>query len=346
MIKLTSILSEDLRKWFGKGPTGGWDRYNSKGEKVGKCGDSEEGSKYAACLSNEKAAKLGKDGRASFVKRKQTAQSKAGDAKKGGEQKKGQKPVFVKTGASENVNEAGMNPVKKVVNAILKKHNVQAMKTYASSVRGAHNIINGGYRWEGDWHLGFYGNVPQDVIEKVAAEMEKAGVKYVKVKKGHISADFSKTGLSEDWSQKYKNSIDCNNPKGFSQKAHCQGKKKSLTESDQEKLKDNGYDLDKIKKALKILTQVSDTVGEYIPLKFKLYGYHLKKFSGYSPALILYIDVDTEDGVYDTNSKNWHDISQQLLEIFQMLGIRDERYMRPMYDFKYNKRSLEGMIIV
>ena len=97
----------------------------------------------------------------------------------------------------ETLTEAGMNPVKKVVNAILKKHNVQAMKTYASSVRGAHNIINGGYRWEGDWHLGFYGNVPQDVVEKVAAEMEKAGVKYVKVKKGHISADFSKTGLSE-----------------------------------------------------------------------------------------------------------------------------------------------------
>ena len=60
-------ISEDLRKWFGKGKTGGWDRYNSKGEKVGKCGDSEEGSAYAACLSNEKAAKLGKDGRASFV---------------------------------------------------------------------------------------------------------------------------------------------------------------------------------------------------------------------------------------------------------------------------------------
>lgn len=32
--------------------------------------------------------------------------------------------------------------------------------------------------------------------------------------------------LNEDWSQKYKNSIDCNNPKGFSQKAHCAGKEK------------------------------------------------------------------------------------------------------------------------
>ncbi len=28
------------------------------------------------------------------------------------------------------------------------------------------------------------------------------------------------------WTQKYKDSIDCSNPKGFSQKAHCQGLKK------------------------------------------------------------------------------------------------------------------------
>ena len=33
-------------------------------------------------------------------------------------------------------------------------------------------------------------------------------------------------GVSEGWSEKYKKSIDCNNPKGFSQKAHCQGRNK------------------------------------------------------------------------------------------------------------------------
>jgi hypothetical protein len=32
--------------------------------------------------------------------------------------------------------------------------------------------------------------------------------------------------LNEKWSEKYKKSIDCNNPKGFSQKAHCKGKLK------------------------------------------------------------------------------------------------------------------------
>jgi hypothetical protein len=110
MISLKEILNEDLRKWFGKGKEGsttggGWDRYNTKGEKVGKCGDSKEGEPYAACLSKEKAAKLGKDGIAAFVKRKRGAQKDAGDAKKGGEKSKGQKPTFVKTGASEGLDE-------------------------------------------------------------------------------------------------------------------------------------------------------------------------------------------------------------------------------------------------
>ena len=34
------------------------------------------------------------------------------------------------------------------------------------------------------------------------------------------------TDLDEEWSQKYKNSINCSHPKGFSQRAHCAGKKK------------------------------------------------------------------------------------------------------------------------
>jgi hypothetical protein len=31
----------------------------------------------------------------------------------------------------------------------------------------------------------------------------------------------------EGWSEKYKRSINCSNPKGFSQKAHCAGRKKN-----------------------------------------------------------------------------------------------------------------------
>jgi pyrimidine deaminase RibD-like protein len=36
----------------------------------------------------------------------------------------------------------------------------------------------------------------------------------------------NESALDEKWSKKYKRSIDCSHPKGFSQRAHCQGRKK------------------------------------------------------------------------------------------------------------------------
>ena len=33
--------------------------------------------------------------------------------------------------------------------------------------------------------------------------------------------------ITEKWTKKYKKSINCSNPKGFSQKAHCAGRKKN-----------------------------------------------------------------------------------------------------------------------
>jgi hypothetical protein len=44
------------------------------------------------------------------------------------------------------------------------------------------------------------------------------------------------TKMNEKWSEKYKKSIDCNNPKGFSQRAHCQGRKKKLKETHDENI--------------------------------------------------------------------------------------------------------------
>ena len=56
-------LKEDLKAWFGKGKKGGaggggWDRYNSKGERIGKCGDSKKGEGKPKCLSKSRAASL------------------------------------------------------------------------------------------------------------------------------------------------------------------------------------------------------------------------------------------------------------------------------------------------
>ena len=50
--------------------------------------------------------------------------------------------------------------------------------------------------------------------------------KQYKLKNEEVMKDKSEKEIEEKWSQKYKDSINCSNPKGFSQRAHCQGKKK------------------------------------------------------------------------------------------------------------------------
>ena len=49
------------------------------------------------------------------------------------------------------------------------------------------------------------------------------------------------------WSDKYKKSINCNNPKGFSQKAHCAGRKKNEQQELEEKCQ-KGYKTHKTRK--------------------------------------------------------------------------------------------------
>jgi hypothetical protein len=54
-------------------------------------------------------------------------------------------------------------------------------------------------------------------FEYIEAKKEASKRKTEEMKEGDVT---------EKWSEKYKKSIDCNNPKGFSQRAHCQGKRK------------------------------------------------------------------------------------------------------------------------
>ena len=62
-------------------------------------------------------------------------------------------------------------------------------------------------------------------MEQRAKEMGKKS--QAAVYRAYINKMKKKTKKkNEGWSEKYKKSIDCNNPKGFSQKAHCAGRKK------------------------------------------------------------------------------------------------------------------------
>ena len=85
------IAYEDLRKWFGTGGEGGvggggWDRYNTKGERIGKCA-REPGEGKPKCLSKEKASKMSKDEISSAVRRKRKEDPVADRSGKGGKPK-------------------------------------------------------------------------------------------------------------------------------------------------------------------------------------------------------------------------------------------------------------------
>ncbi len=56
----------------------------------------------------------------------------------------------------------------------------------------------------------------------------------------YVPTDKPKKSVEEEWSDKYKKSIDCDNPKGFSQRAHCQGRKKKMNEESDKKGKGSG----------------------------------------------------------------------------------------------------------
>jgi hypothetical protein len=66
-------------------------------------------------------------------------------------------------------------------------------------------------------------------LNKIDGVLEKQG--YINSLKEFDDEESTSQETNEKWSEKYKKSIDCNNPKGFSQRAHCQGRKKKLKEN-------------------------------------------------------------------------------------------------------------------
>lgn len=112
MKKLTEVYKDSgLGKWFGQSAGGepGWDRYNTKGERVGKCGDSKPGEGKPKCLSPEKARKL----------RAQGGKKAIGNAAK---RKKAQDPDTDRPGT-------GNKPIN-VSNNIKKEETMKSFSTY------------------------------------------------------------------------------------------------------------------------------------------------------------------------------------------------------------------------
>jgi hypothetical protein len=79
-------------------------------------------------------------------------------------------------------------------------------------------ILDNGHDWAQD-HISEAKNNMDQVFDFLMNESKKSGME--------LSMNIDDNDMmNEKWSKEYKNSIDCNNPKGFSQRAHCQGRKK------------------------------------------------------------------------------------------------------------------------
>ena len=61
-----------------------------------------------------------------------------------------------------------------------------------------------------EWESEMIGSIKDQMVKVMDQEISKKEIQ----------------GVAEEWSQKYKKNINCSHPKGFSQKAHCAGKKK------------------------------------------------------------------------------------------------------------------------
>jgi hypothetical protein len=79
-------------------------------------------------------------------------------------------------------------------------------------------VLENGHDWAQD-HIAEAKNNMDQVFDFLMNESKKYGME--------LSMNIDDNDMmNEKWSKEYKNSIDCNNPKGFSQRAHCQGRKK------------------------------------------------------------------------------------------------------------------------
>ena len=288
-----------LGKWFGAGGKGGvgkggWDRYNTKGERIGKCGDAKPGEGKPKCLSATKAAKLraqgGKKAIANAVRRKKAAdpqQDRPGT---------GNKPINVSNRIKKediNLDEGRFQDMvkkldrksKEEISAELNKMNLGGYGDYEATVKNVHKFRDKdlkdamhhaifmkedenpriprkpGQPANSKKHSDLYtdenpvgtikglGFKNVDTAEASVAKIKKSDRTHAHkvqaavameqraremgksseaaVFRAYINKMKKKTKeRNEDWSEKYKSSIDCDNPKGFSQRAHCAGRNK------------------------------------------------------------------------------------------------------------------------
>ena len=218
-------LDENLHKWFQEK----WVRFGPDGKIRGDCARGDDSEGKPKCLPQSKAHSLGKKGRASAASRKRR-----------------EDPNPERSGKAINVN--------------TKKTNEEQLDEL-SCWSGYHRVAGTKAGFPGSCAKNKTNesehSCPHCGGEMVSEELmnEKKDACYYKVKSrykvwpsayasgalvkcrkkgasnwgtgGKKNESIEEDQLDEKWTKKYKDSINCSNPKGFSQKAHCAGKQKN-----------------------------------------------------------------------------------------------------------------------
>jgi hypothetical protein len=224
-------LDENLHDWFGKEK---WVRMDTKGNIKGPCARGSESEGKPKCLPQAKAHALGKAGRASAAQKKRREDpnpERRGSA------------INVSTRVKEQeLDEGEVVPFRRPpaqAQQLLPKdilhlanewfhanddtNTLQAV-TDQGYGQGADNLvkyIQAKLQSKG-WTIDF-----DDEIENIVLSNRSGQTVALPVADAYDETGWAKQDqLNEKWSQKYKSSINCSHPKGFSQKAHCAGKRK------------------------------------------------------------------------------------------------------------------------
>ncbi len=134
-----------------------------------------------------------------------------------------------------------------------------------------------------------------------------------------ILSTVKKEKLDEAWSKKYKDSINCSNPKGFSQKAHCAGKKKANEEVAVDDTSSSSVNEDdvfgrhllrrgKYRAALNALADVLARKVEPRNHSVEYYAARIaKSYEGVDAKELakMYSDLVNETGTLDENLRKW-----------------------------------------
>ena len=122
--------------------------------------------------------------------------------------------------------------------------------------------------------------------------------------------------ITEKWSAKYKRSINCSNPKGFSQKAHCAGRKKNESQfTDLElAIMEGGHELDKNSKqgvAEGTLNEYRDALYDFVKSKFPTWPEYVLKDFLYSQAKHIRDEEELKDWL-ERNQKDFGQVKWRL----------------------------------